>query len=65
MTVPTIPDGPPGSGSDILVDEKRQRLMRMADNLARDLMVRDDLDADVRAACVDRIARWRKEAACI
>jgi hypothetical protein len=54
-----IADGPNGSGSDIIASEKRHRLTRMADNLARDLMVRDDLTADQRAECIDRISRWR------
>lgn len=62
MTVPTIPDGPDGSGSDILDNEKRHRLTRMADSLARDLMVQADLSEEVRIACIDRIARWRQEA---
>lgn len=62
MTTPTIPDGPVGSGSDILVTEKRHRLTRMADNLARDLMTQSGLSDDVRAACVARIERWRHEA---
>lgn len=63
MTVPTIPDGPRGSGSDILTDEKRHRLTRMADSLARDLMAQTDLSEDVRLACIERIERWRAESA--
>lgn len=59
MTVPTTPDGPRGSGSEILTDEKRHRLTRMADALARDLMLRDDLTAEQRVECMERIARWR------
>ena len=49
------------NGSDQLDEDRKHRLLRMAESLRHDLMRQDGIGPEMRSEVISRIERWVKE----
>lgn len=56
---------PTGTGAAELNQDRRERLLRMAENLKHDLMMQDGLGPELRRECLLRVKRWINEAGAV